>query len=129
MGILYGTTSNGGMYGSGTVFNVTLSGSEMIIHSFANNDLDGVTPYAGLVMDKSGNLYGTTVSGGGTGGVSGIVFEMTPAGAETILHNFGATGDGAFPWGGLVFDKSGNLYGTTLDGGANGFGTVFKVTP
>jgi uncharacterized repeat protein (TIGR03803 family) len=129
MATLYGTTSSGGMYGSGTVFKVTLSGSEMVIHSFANNDMDGVTPYAGLVMDKLGNLYGTTVAGGGTGGVSGIVFEMTPSGAETILHNFGATGDGAFPWGGLVFDKSGNLYGTTLDGGANGFGTVFKVTP
>ena len=129
-GNLYGTTSAGGMYGAGSVFKVTPAGKEMLIHSFENNDLDGVTPYGGLVMDKARNLYGTTVAGGGAGGVSGIVFELTLAGAETILHNFGAAGDGAFPWGGLALDKSGNLYGVTLQGGIlENVGTVFEVTP
>jgi uncharacterized repeat protein (TIGR03803 family) len=127
-GNLYGTTANGGAYGDGTVFKVTLSGAETILHSFDNNDIDGINPYAGLALYK-GNLYGTTVSGGGTGSAAGIVFEMTPFGAETILHTFGGSRDGAFPWGGVVFDMSGNLYGTTLDGGANGYGTVFKMTP
>ena len=115
-GNLYGTTANGGAYGDGTVFEVTLSGTETILHSFDNNDIDGINPYAGLVV-YDGNLYGTTVSGGGTGSAAGIVFEMTPSGAETILHTFGGSRDGAFPWGGVVFDTSGNLYGTTLSGG------------
>jgi uncharacterized repeat protein (TIGR03803 family) len=128
-GNLYGTTANGGAYGDGTVFKLTLSGTETILHSFDNNDIDGIHPYAGLVLDKTGNLYGTTVSGGGTGSAAGIVFEMTPSGTETILHTFGGSPDGAFPWGGVVLDKSGNLYGTTLSGGANSFGTVFKITP
>src|SRR5215472_5120278 len=128
-GILYGTTTAGGAYGSGTVFEVTLSGTETILHSFENNDLDGVTPYGGLVTDTSGNLYGTTLAGGGIGGVAGIVFEITSSGTYIILHNFGATGDGANPWGGMVLDGSGNLWGTTPFGGANELGTVFKVTP
>ena len=128
-GILYGTTTAGGAYGSGTVFEVTLRGTETILHSFENNDLDGVTPYSGLVIDTSGNLYGTTLAGGGSGGVAGIVFEITSSGTYIILHNFGATGDGANPWGGMVFDRSGNLWGTTPFGGANELGTVFKVTP
>jgi uncharacterized repeat protein (TIGR03803 family) len=127
-GNLYGTTANGGTYGDGTVFEVTLSGTETILHSFDNNDIDGINPYAGLVVYK-GNLYGTTVSGGGTGSAAGIVFEMTLSGTETILRTFGGSPDGAFPWGGVVFDESGNLYGTTFSGGANGVGTVFELTP
>jgi uncharacterized repeat protein (TIGR03803 family) len=127
-GNLYGTTANGGAYGDGTVFEVTLSGTETTLHSFDNNDIDGINPYAGLAVYR-GNLYGTTVSGGGTGSAAGIVFEMTPSGTETILHTFGGSPDGAFPWGGVVFDTSGNLYGTTFSGGANGVGTVFKMTP
>jgi uncharacterized repeat protein (TIGR03803 family) len=127
-GNLYGTTVNGGAYVEGTVFEVTPSGTETILHSFANNDIDGINPYAGLVLYK-GNFYGTTVAGGGTGSVAGIVFEMTPSGTETILHVFAGSPDGAFPWGGVVFDKSGNLYGATLSGGANSFGAVFKLTP
>jgi uncharacterized repeat protein (TIGR03803 family) len=127
-GNLYGTTVNGGAYVDGTVFEVTPSGTETILHSFANNDIDGINPYAGLVLYK-GNFYGTTVGGGGTGSVAGIVFDMTPSGTETILHVFAGSPDGAFPWGGVVFDKSGNLYGTTFSGGSNNLGTVFKVTP
>jgi uncharacterized repeat protein (TIGR03803 family) len=127
-GNLYGTTASGGAYGDGTVFEVTLSGTETILHSFANNDIDGINPYAGLTVYK-GNFYGTTANGGGIGGVAGIVFELTPSGTEKILHVFGGSPDGAFPWGGVVFDMSGNLYGTTFSGGANGYGTVFKMTP
>jgi uncharacterized repeat protein (TIGR03803 family) len=127
-GNLYGTTANGGAYGDGTLFEVTLSGTETILHSFANNDIDGINPYAGLTL-YNGNFYGTTANGGGIGGVAGIVFEMTASGTETILHVFGGNPDGAFPWGGVVFDKSGNLYGTTFSGGANGVGTVFRVAP
>ena len=128
-GNLYGTTANGGVYGDGTVFELTPSWTETILHSFDNNDIDGIHPYAGLVLDKAGNLYGTTVSGGGSSGAAGIVFEMTPSGTETILYTFGGSPDGSFPWGGVVFDTSGNLYGTTLSGGHNGVGTVFKLTP
>ena len=129
-GNLYGTTANGGAYGEGTVFELMPSWTETILHNFDNNDIDGTHPYAGLVMDAQGNLYGTTISGGGISGAAGTVFELTPSGGtETILHTFGGSGDGAFPWGGLVFDRSGNLYGTTFAGGANGYGTVFKVTP
>jgi len=127
-GNLYGTTVDGGTYGDGTVFKLTLAGTETILHNFANNDIDGFNPYAGLTVYK-GNLYGTTASGGGIASSSGTVFEMTPSGSESILHVFGGSPDGAFPYGGVVFDKSGNLYGTTLDGGVNGFGAVFKVTP
>jgi len=127
-GNLYGTTVNGGAFGDGTVFKLTPSGTEMILHSFANNDIDGFNPYAGLTVYK-GNLYGTTASGGGIASSSGTVFEMTPSGSESILHVFGGNPDGAFPYGGVVFDKLGNLYGTTLDGGVNGSGAVFKVTP
>jgi uncharacterized repeat protein (TIGR03803 family) len=127
-GSLYGTTANGGAFGAGTVFRVTLSGAETILHSFDNNDIDGIHPYAGLTVYK-GNLYGTTVSGGGTGSAAGIVFEMTPTGAETILHTFGGSPDGAFPWGGVAFDTLGNIYGTTFSGGHHGLGTVFKLTP
>jgi len=127
-GNLYGTTVNGGAFGDGTVFKLTPSGTEMILHSFANNDIDGFNPYAGLTLYK-GNLYGTTASGGGVVSASGTVFEMTTSGSESILHVFGGNPDGAFPYGGVVFDKMGNLYGTTLDGGTSGFGTVFKMTP
>ena len=129
-GNLYGTTVNGGAYGDGTVFEVTPSGMETLLHSFDNNDIDGFNPYAGLVTDqKTGNLYGTTINGGGTGSAVGIVFELTPSGTETILHTFGGSPDGASAWSGLVFDTTGNLYGTTFAGGASGNGTVYKVTP
>jgi uncharacterized repeat protein (TIGR03803 family) len=111
------------------VFEVTLSGKETILHSFANNDIDGIHPYAGLTV-YLGNFYGTTASGGGTGSAAGIVFEMAPSGTPySILHVFSGNPDGAFPYGGVVFDKSGNLYGTTFDGGTNGFGTVYTMTP
>jgi uncharacterized repeat protein (TIGR03803 family) len=127
-GNLYGTTVDGGTYGDGTVFEVTLSGKETILHSFANNDIDGYHPYAGMTVYQ-GNFYGTTADGGGTESSTGIVFEMTPSGTESILHVFGGNPDGTNPLGGVVFDNAGNLYGTTFQGGTKGFGTVYKMTP
>lgn len=94
-----------------------------VIHSFYSSD--GANPQAGLVFDANGALYGTTVNGGDAG--MGTVFQLTASGGywnETVLFNFtGQNGDGANPEAGLVFDKSGGLYGTTYSGGRSGLGT------
>jgi uncharacterized repeat protein (TIGR03803 family) len=129
-GNLYGTTYGGGAYGQGTVFELSPSGAETVLHSFCVRAgcPDGSHPRADLVMDTAGNLYGTTYYGG-TNSV-GAVFKLSPNGTETVLHSFAANGsDGTHPYAGLVMDTVGNLYGTTYSGGANGYGTVFKVTP
>ena len=131
-GNLYGTTSDGGAYGGaygyGTVFKLTSTGTETVLHSFCSQSgcPDGANPSGGLLMDLEGNLYGTTLSGGAYG--AGTVFELTPDGTETVLYDFtgGADGIGA---GGLIMGLQGNLYGTTVGGGAYGKGTVFEVTP
>src|ERR1039458_10243465 len=136
-GNLYGTTRGGGTYGAGTVFELTPAGggswTEKVLYSFGAYGTDGVVPYAGLIFDAAGNLYGTT-NAGGTYYQYGTVFELTPAGGgnwtETVLHNFVANGtDGYYPWAGLAFDRFGNLYGTTQDGGTYVVGTVFELTP
>jgi uncharacterized repeat protein (TIGR03803 family) len=130
-GVLYGTTTGGGATGTGTVFQVS-GNDETVLYSFAGGK-DGATPLAGLVEDAAGNLYGTT-SAGGTNG-NGTVFKLTAAktkgGAwtETVLYSFGKGLDGATPYGGLIFDAAGNLYGTTSAGGANAYGTVFQLVP
>jgi len=134
-GNLYGTTVDGGTYRGGTVFELTPQAgggwTETVLHSFHRNGTDGASPYAGLVLDAAGNLYGTTVDGGTYG--RGAVFELTPeAGGgwtEQVLHNFGNGTDGAFPYAGLVLDAAGNLYGTTCQGGTHGRGAVFELTP
>ena len=96
---------------------------------------DGAWPEAGVVRDAAGNLYGTTFFGGlGTecdinANGCGVVFKVAPNGVESVLHAFSGTQDGWSPMAGLVLDSSGNLYGTTLLGGAHGFGTVFKLDP
>ncbi|MFZ0320243.1 MAG: choice-of-anchor tandem repeat GloVer-containing protein [Candidatus Sulfotelmatobacter sp.] len=133
-GNLYGTTNNGGPNNVGTVFELspTTSGpwKETILYDFQNNEVDGTYPYGNLIFDSSGSLYGTTAGGGAN--FNGTVYELTPAKAgkwtETILHNFNFT-DGISPNAGVIFDASGNLYGTTLSGGAYGYGTVFEMTP
>jgi uncharacterized repeat protein (TIGR03803 family) len=125
-GNLYGTTNSGGAYGAGTVFKLTPSGSETVLYSFINTS--GALPgKAGLIADASGNLYGTTNSGGAYS--YGTVFKLTPSGSETVLYSFTGGSDGRGPEAGLIFDASGNLYGTTFSGGAHGYGTVFKLTP
>jgi uncharacterized repeat protein (TIGR03803 family) len=105
---------------------VTPNGTDTVLYSFTGAG-DGAFPLAGLMMDKKGNLYGTTNGGGAKG--SGAVFEIAPRGTETVLYSFAGGGDGAFPAAGLEMDKSGNLYDTTSSGGADNDGTVFKLTP
>jgi uncharacterized repeat protein (TIGR03803 family) len=127
-GNLYGTTYTGGSFscggsdGCGTVFKLDL-GKETVFHNFAGGD--GANPYAGVIRDAAGNLYGTTAFGGPA--QNGTVFKLDAGGRETILYGFTGGTDGAFPYGGLVRDAVGNLYGTTNVGGASGWGVVFKV--
>jgi uncharacterized repeat protein (TIGR03803 family) len=136
-GNLYGTTYNGGTYGTGTAFKLTPSAggswTETVLFSF-NNGNDGSdeanTPYDGLTSDASGNLYGTGYLGGTRN--AGGVFELTPDARGTwtgkLLHSFGTqNADGYSPMGGVSFDAAGNLYGTTYDGGAHGYGAVFEL--
>jgi uncharacterized repeat protein (TIGR03803 family) len=122
---LYGTTYNGGgTYDAGTVFSITTTGTEKVLHRFGYGS-DGSFPCAAL-LNVSGTLYGTT-SGGGADGW-GTVFSMSPTGTEKVLHSFGFGSDGATPLAGLI-DVKGTLYGTTSAGGAYGNGTVFALTP
>jgi uncharacterized repeat protein (TIGR03803 family) len=125
-GKFYGTTYKGGTSGNGTVFELTNAGNETVLYSFKGG-ADGANPYASVVRDQAGNLYGTTY--GSFGGSYGTVFKLSKAGKETVLHAFTGGSDGGYPYyGGLVRDGLGNLYGTTSFGGANQyFGTVFKV--
>jgi uncharacterized repeat protein (TIGR03803 family) len=127
-GNLYGSTFGGGLYGQGTVFELSSTGEEKILYNFGGQAGDGIEPYGSVVFDKKGNLYGSTFAGGLYG--QGTVFELSPTGEEKVLYTFGSqVGDGATPLGGLVLDASGNLYGVTAYGGAYGFGTVFEITP
>jgi uncharacterized repeat protein (TIGR03803 family) len=124
-GNLYGTTTQGGKSKIGTVFTVSAAGKEKVIFNF--NGTNGEVPDDGLIQDAAGNLYGTTIGGGATG--AGTVFRVTLAGKGKVLYNFKGGTDGAAPYGGLVMDASGNLYGTTSETVKAGTGTVFKVTP
>lgn len=125
-GNLYGTTNAGGAYGAGTIFKVTATGNEIVLHSFKGGT-DGANPQASLVMDAVGNLYGTTNAGGPSG--AGTVFKVTAKGRETVLYSFTGKADGANPQASLVMDAAGNLYGTASAGGSNGNGTVFSLAP
>ncbi|MBZ5572072.1 MAG: hypothetical protein LAO09_09345 [Acidobacteriia bacterium] len=136
-GNLYGTTLNGGGNpGQGVIFQLTppvppnTDWTENIVHRFAGK-LDGAAPSGQLVVDGNGNLYGTTQAGGAFG--LGTAWELAPqpggGWTGTVLYSFFGV-NGAQPVGGLVMDAGGNLYGTTLGGGANGgFGTVFELSP
>ena len=138
-GNIYGTTSSGGVTGvcCGAIFKLDPTGQEKLLHSFTGANGDGKFPNGGLIQDSVGNIYGTTLQGGVTGGCCGTVFKVDPAGHETVLYSFllanQGNGDGAFPNGGLTLDSAGNLYGTTNGGGlATGCsycGTVFKIDP
>jgi hypothetical protein len=150
-GNLYGTTSGGGHFGCGyggtlcgTVFELTPKAgggwTEKLLHSFKPDGKDGQNPRASLIFDTSGNLYGTTWYGGsgacfdGNGHGCGTVFELTPTAGgewkEKVLCSFNGNGkDGVSPNGSLIFDKSGNLYGVTLESAlvVGGYGTVFEL--
>ena len=126
-GNLYGTTFQGGTLNAGTVFVSDTSGNVTVLYSFADAG-DGGFPFAGVVKDFAGNLYGTTGSGGRFN--AGTVFKLDAAGNETVLHSFRPNlGDGKSPIGGVVIDDNGNLFGTTEYGGVSGLGTVYKVDP
>ncbi len=145
-GNLYGTTPIGGAYNAGAVFELSPNASrtawtQKVLYSFcpAGGDCpDGNGPNAGLIMDASGKLYGTTIGGGGKH-LAGTVFELTPnsnwtAWTEKVLYSFCAKGgenctDGRFPNAALIMDASGNLYSTTEGGGAHNGGVVFELTP
>jgi uncharacterized repeat protein (TIGR03803 family) len=132
-GNLYGTAFQGGIYGKGTVFEITAAGKMRVLHSFTGGT-DGAEPTAGLT-ESNDILYGTTAHGG-TGGY-GVVFKLPLtgklAGKLTTLHTFNFV-DGAIPFGGVVLDAKGNIYGTTYKGGTQqascdeGCGVVFKIT-
>jgi len=126
-GNLYGTTNFGGAFNAGTVFKFTPGGSETVVYSFTGGS-DGDEPFdAALYRDGQGNLFGTTMFGGGFIS-NGVVFEVTPEGVETVLHTFLGGSDGARPKGSLIADAEGNLYGTTSSGKGLSGGTVFKIT-
>jgi len=146
-GNLYGTTELGGpgnpgcdpygVLGCGNVFELSpapASWTENVLYNFQSNGIDGVEPMSNLIFDSAGNLYGATVAGGTTNG--GTIFELSPSSRgwnESVL--FGQfnvnNGTGEEPWGGVIFDPQGNLYGTTSYGSYYGdtAGTIFKMTP
>ncbi|HTZ96333.1 MAG TPA: choice-of-anchor tandem repeat GloVer-containing protein [Terriglobales bacterium] len=128
-GNLYGTTIDGGDYGSGNVFRIKPGGGLTSIYSFCvqSNCPDGQYPDTVLALGTDGNLYGTTQNGGTNGGY-GTVFKITPSGQLTTLHSFDAA-DGAAPYGSLVLAADGNFYGTANVGGDYGSGNIFKITP
>jgi uncharacterized repeat protein (TIGR03803 family) len=134
LGSLYGTTGTGGGAGYGALFKLSKNASgrweETVLHNFSNSS-GGSFPDAGVVMDKSGNLYGTTDGGGGPG--CGVIYKLAPAAKGkwkySVLHTFGNAYDGCLPVGNLAIDSSGNLYGGTIFGGTGGYGVIFELTP
>ncbi len=137
-GNLYGTAFGGGGlscnagYGCGVVFKLDTTGKQTVLYTFTGGT-DGGMPSSGLIRDGSGNLYGSAVSGGTY--QRGVIFKVTPTGKETVLHNFTGGADGAYPWGGVIRDSAGNLYGTANTRGALadcygfGCGVVYKLDP
>lgn len=141
-GNLYGTTTARGILnfakcqnGCGTVFKLSPNSSHhwhaSALHNFTGGS-DGGEPYAGLVFDTAGNLYGATY-GGGNGGCylgCGVVFKLTPTSGgwkESVLHTFATSTDGVGPLAGVILDGLGHIYGTTSGGGNSLYGTVFEV--
>jgi len=126
-GDLYGTCGGGGVNGDGDVFRLTFSPTDVkILYSF-DDGADGATPAAPLIQGADGNFYGTTYQGGIYG--YGSVFKMTASGALTTLYGFSAADDGGYPYAGVIQASDGNFYGTTLEFGADGYGTVYRLTP
>jgi len=136
-GNMYGTTAYGGggfdkcdVFLCGVVFKVDENGQETVLHTFTGR-ADGARPYGGVIRDSVGNLYGTTFGGGDqacyAGQGCGVVFKISNTGRFNVLHTFHGA-DGRRPYGGVIRDSDGNLYGTTTEGGADIYGVVFKVS-
>ncbi len=122
-GNLYGTTTVGGTAGQGVVYKLDAAGQYSVLYNFTGG-ADRGQPYAGVIRDSSGNLYGTT--SGGTAN-AGVVYKVDIAGKETVLYSFTGGADGGNPYSGVILDSSGKLYGTTYDGGTGKVGVVYKV--
>lgn len=132
-GQLFGTTTQGGAHNYGTVFELVRNGggwAEKIIHSFDFNGTDGISPLSGVTFDASGDMYGITNAGGAfnAGSLYELVAESGGAYSESILLSFDSN-DGSLPYGNVIFDASGNLYGTATAGGSSGNGVLFELTP
>jgi uncharacterized repeat protein (TIGR03803 family) len=138
-GNIYGATYNGGAHNGGCVYKLTPKATggytEKVIYSFGGTSMDGKYPFAGVTLDTAGNLYGTTSEGGISNSSTcaptcGTVYELIASSGytEKQLWLFHGTSDGAYPFAGVIFDSSGNLYGSTINGGNNGAGTAFKLT-
>jgi uncharacterized repeat protein (TIGR03803 family) len=129
-GDIYGTTSGCGSsgygLGDGVVYRIDKRGTERVLYSFLGGT-DGNSPNAGVVLDPQGNLYGTTLYGGSTGW--GTIFELNASGTETVLHSFAQETDGGKPYGGVLRDAAGTLYGTAYYGGSAENGTVWELAP
>jgi len=126
-GNFYGTSYLGGAYGYGTVYKITPQGALTTLHSF--DSTDGANPVAALVLGSDGNFYGTTFGGGAND--LGTVFKITPGGTLTTLYSFCAQtncSDGTSPYTALIQVPNGGLYGTAAYGGANSYGTIFKIS-
>lgn len=131
-GTLYGTTSQGGIGcvdfgGCGILFSISPAGAKRTVYSFNGGTSDGWGPQGGLTP-LGGELYGVASLGGTGQHQCGIVFAVTPAGAERVVHSFSNDVDGCNPSGGLIA-VNGVLYGTTPAGGSTGLGTIFSLTP
>jgi uncharacterized repeat protein (TIGR03803 family) len=129
-GNLYGTTRNGGTCGEftgdcGTVFKLDPTGNETVLYSFQATTGDAQNPGSGVTLDAAGNLYGP--AGGGTYG-QGAIFKIDTSGKETVFYSFGEnSNDGTYPFGPLILDAAGNIYGATQEGGSCSGGTIFKI--
>jgi uncharacterized repeat protein (TIGR03803 family) len=124
-GNLYGTTYLGGSFNHGAIFKLTRSGQFSLPYSFSGGS-DGAEPDAGLTLDRAtGDFYGTTSLGGAHN--AGVIFKLTSAGAFSVLHDFNPDTEGDNADGALTFDRQGNLYGTTYQGGPNTIGAVFEL--
>lgn len=126
-GNFYGTTYEGGISNAGAIFKITPAGVLTTLHMFTNG-VDGGNSFGPLIQGTDGNFYGIASSGGGKNG-SGTVFQITPAGALTALHQFTSSGSGGtYPIAGLVQGADGQFYGATQSGGTNDYGTIFKIS-
>jgi uncharacterized repeat protein (TIGR03803 family) len=130
-GNLYGTTAPQlctDCSGYGTIFKVDNKGNFTLLHTFTGRSSDGLFPYYGhLTMDKSGNLYGVTWGGGAHG--YGVLYEFSRSGKFIVLHSFNnSSSDGCYPYGSVLMDEAGNLYGTTSGCGSYYYGTIWKVS-